>query len=158
MAVFFVDVFSQNDRKDKLIIDKDSHLTAPLNSTISPSVANMKHCIRQFDKGLSPGLSCRMMDDDINFTQPSTSQVQRGLEKLTSAQVDQKVSPRNPSDQQSEISFSLSLILTFIGLILQTAEVVQYFLVKDQKKIPIRRAGKGRHGSIRSIIQVNCAG
>lgn len=55
-------------------------------------------------------------DDDINFTQPSTSQVQRGLEKLTSAQVDQK-----------------------------TAEVVQYFLVKDQKKIPIRRADLVKH-------------
>ncbi|KAF7649930.1 hypothetical protein LDENG_00133880 [Lucifuga dentata] len=50
-------------------------------------------------------------EDDVTFTQPSTSQVQRGLEKVTAAQVDQK-----------------------------TAEVVQYFLVKDQKKIPIRRA------------------
>ncbi|XP_040009479.1 necdin-like 2 [Xiphias gladius] len=50
-------------------------------------------------------------DDDLTLTQPSTSQVQRGLEKLTPAQVDRK-----------------------------TAEVVQYFLVKDQKKIPIRRA------------------
>ncbi|XP_022622516.1 non-structural maintenance of chromosomes element 3 homolog isoform X1 [Seriola dumerili] len=55
-------------------------------------------------------------DDDPTFTQPSTSQVQRGLEKLTSAQVDQK-----------------------------TAEVVQYFLVKDQKKIPIRRADLVKH-------------
>lgn len=50
-------------------------------------------------------------DGDMAFTQPSTSQVQRGLEKLTSSQVDQK-----------------------------TAEVIQYILVKDQKKIPIRRA------------------
>ncbi|XP_059189754.1 necdin-like 2 isoform X2 [Centropristis striata] len=50
-------------------------------------------------------------DEDTTFTQPSTSQVQRGLEKLSSAQVDQK-----------------------------TAEVVQYFLVRDQKKIPVRRA------------------
>ncbi|KAM4611098.1 necdin-like 2 isoform 1-T2 [Polymixia lowei] len=55
-------------------------------------------------------------DDDMTFTQPSTSQVQRGLEKLTTAQVDQK-----------------------------TAEVVQYFLVRDQKKIPIRRAGIVKH-------------
>lgn len=55
-------------------------------------------------------------DDDITFTQPSTSQVQRGLEKLTPAQVDQK-----------------------------TAEVVQYILVKDQKKIPIRRADLVKH-------------
>lgn len=55
-------------------------------------------------------------DGDAMFTQPSTSQVQRGMEKLTPAQVDQK-----------------------------TAEVVQYFLVKDQKKIPIRRADLVKH-------------
>uniref|UniRef100_A0A3B5JZ53 Necdin-like 2 n=1 Tax=Takifugu rubripes TaxID=31033 RepID=A0A3B5JZ53_TAKRU len=51
-------------------------------------------------------------DDDSLFTQPTTSQVQRGLEKLTPAQVERKV----------------------------TAEVVQFILVKDQKKFPIRRA------------------
>lgn len=50
-------------------------------------------------------------DSDMTFTQPSTSQVQKGLEKFTNTQVDQK-----------------------------TAEVIQYILVKDQKKIPIRRA------------------
>nr|XP_046252378.1 necdin-like 2 isoform X2 [Scatophagus argus]XP_046252379.1 necdin-like 2 isoform X2 [Scatophagus argus] len=55
-------------------------------------------------------------DDEATFTQPSTSQVQRGLEKLTPAQVDQK-----------------------------TAEVVQFFLVKDQKKIPVRRADLVKH-------------
>ncbi|XP_045912147.1 necdin-like 2 [Micropterus dolomieu] len=55
-------------------------------------------------------------DEDTTYTQPSTSQVQRGLEKLTPSQVDQK-----------------------------TAEVVQYFLVKDQKKIPIRRADLVKH-------------
>ncbi|XP_049919977.1 necdin-like 2 isoform X1 [Epinephelus moara] len=55
-------------------------------------------------------------DDDTTFTQPSTTQVQRGLEKLTPAQVDQK-----------------------------TAEVVQYFLVRDQKKIPVRRADLVKH-------------
>lgn len=55
-------------------------------------------------------------DYDTTFTQPSTSQVQRGLEKLTPAQVDQK-----------------------------TAEVVQYFLVRDQKKIPVRRADLVKH-------------
>ncbi|XP_034534279.1 necdin-like 2 [Notolabrus celidotus] len=55
-------------------------------------------------------------EDDVTFTQPSSTQVQRGLEKLTSAQVDQK-----------------------------TAEVVQYFLVKDQKKMPIRRADIVKH-------------
>ncbi|KAK5864075.1 hypothetical protein PBY51_001049 [Eleginops maclovinus] len=55
-------------------------------------------------------------EDDATFTQPSTMQVQKGLEKLTPAQVDQK-----------------------------TAEVVQYFLVKDQKKIPIRRADLVKH-------------
>lgn len=55
-------------------------------------------------------------DDNLTFTQPTSSQVQRGLEKLTSAQVDAK-----------------------------TAEVVQYFLVKDQKKIPVRRADIVKH-------------
>ncbi|XP_054464376.1 necdin-like 2 [Anoplopoma fimbria] len=55
-------------------------------------------------------------DDNTTLTQPSTSQVQRGMEKLTPAQVDQK-----------------------------TAEVVQYFLVKDQKKIPVRRADLVKH-------------
>uniref|UniRef100_A0A8C6SGU6 Necdin-like 2 n=1 Tax=Neogobius melanostomus TaxID=47308 RepID=A0A8C6SGU6_9GOBI len=50
-------------------------------------------------------------DGDMPFTQPSSSQVQRGMEKFTNSQVDQKV-----------------------------AEVLQYILVKDQKKIPVRRA------------------
>ncbi|KAM8862573.1 necdin-like 2 [Spinachia spinachia] len=54
--------------------------------------------------------------DDCPFTQPSMSQVQKGMERLTPAQVDQK-----------------------------TAEVVQYFLVKDQKKIPVRRADLVKH-------------
>ncbi|XP_029282366.1 non-structural maintenance of chromosomes element 3 homolog [Cottoperca gobio] len=55
-------------------------------------------------------------EDDSTFTQPSTSQVQKGLEKFTPAQVDQK-----------------------------TAEVVQFFLVRDQKKIPVRRADLVKH-------------
>ncbi|XP_076022589.1 necdin-like 2 [Genypterus blacodes] len=55
-------------------------------------------------------------EDDVTFTQPSTSQVQKGLEKVTPAQVDEK-----------------------------TAEVVQYFLMKDQKKIPVRRADLVKH-------------
>uniref|UniRef100_A0A3P9LNA0 Necdin-like 2 n=1 Tax=Oryzias latipes TaxID=8090 RepID=A0A3P9LNA0_ORYLA len=55
-------------------------------------------------------------NEDSMFTQPSTSQVQRGLEKLTPAQVDQK-----------------------------TSEVIQYFLVKDQKKVPVRRADLVKH-------------
>ncbi|XP_068605636.1 necdin-like 2 isoform X2 [Brachionichthys hirsutus] len=55
-------------------------------------------------------------DDDLSFTMPSTSQVQRGLEKLTPIEVDRK-----------------------------TAEVVKYFLMKDQKKIPIRRADIFKH-------------
>ncbi|KAM8831131.1 necdin-like 2 [Synchiropus picturatus] len=48
--------------------------------------------------------------------EPSASQLHRTLEKLPPAQVDQKV-----------------------------AEVVQYLLVKDQKKIPVRRADIVRH-------------
>ncbi|CAF96179.1 unnamed protein product [Tetraodon nigroviridis] len=55
-------------------------------------------------------------EDDSLFTQPSTSQVQRGLERLSPAQVE-----------------------------LKTAEVVQFILVKDQKKIPIRRADLIKH-------------
>ncbi|KAM3871202.1 non-structural maintenance of chromosomes element 3 homolog [Diretmus argenteus] len=50
-------------------------------------------------------------DDDMTFSQPSTSQVQKRLEMLTPAQVAQK-----------------------------TAEVVQYFVIKEQKKVPVRRA------------------
>ncbi|XP_077428290.1 necdin-like 2 isoform X3 [Vanacampus margaritifer] len=55
-------------------------------------------------------------DEDATFTQPITSQVQRSLEKLSPAQVDQK-----------------------------TADVVQYILVKDQKKLPVRRADLVKH-------------
>ncbi|KAG7278452.1 hypothetical protein CRUP_038747 [Coryphaenoides rupestris] len=50
-------------------------------------------------------------DDDSRFTQPTSSQVQKGLEKLSSTQIDEKAN-----------------------------ELVQYFLVKDQKKLPVRRA------------------
>lgn len=36
-------------------------------------------------------------------------------------------------------------LIFFLSLVcLQTAEVVQYFLVKDQKKMPVRRAGTDR--------------
>ncbi|KAG9335118.1 hypothetical protein JZ751_005681 [Albula glossodonta] len=54
--------------------------------------------------------------EDFSFTQPSSSQVQRGLERLTPAQVDRKM-----------------------------AEVVQFILIKDQKKVPIKRADIVRH-------------
>ncbi|XP_061076570.1 non-structural maintenance of chromosomes element 3 homolog [Conger conger] len=54
--------------------------------------------------------------EDYSFTQPTSSQVQRGLERLTSAQLDQKM-----------------------------AEVVQFILIKDQKKIPIKRADIVKH-------------
>uniref|UniRef100_A0A1A7WXB5 Necdin-like 2 n=2 Tax=Iconisemion striatum TaxID=60296 RepID=A0A1A7WXB5_9TELE len=64
----------------------------------------------------SSSLLSQEEDEDGSFTQPSMSQVQRGLERLTPAQVDQK-----------------------------TAEVVQYILMKDQKKIPVRRADLVRH-------------
>ncbi|XP_055788748.1 necdin-like 2 [Salvelinus fontinalis] len=55
-------------------------------------------------------------EDDPSFTQPSTSQVQKGLDRLTPAQVD-----------------------------LKTAEVVQFIFIKDQKKFPIRRADIVKH-------------
>uniref|UniRef100_A0A1A8DFY3 Necdin-like 2 n=1 Tax=Nothobranchius kadleci TaxID=1051664 RepID=A0A1A8DFY3_NOTKA len=64
----------------------------------------------------SSSLRSQEEDEDGSFTQPSMSQVQRGLEKLTPTQVDQK-----------------------------TAEVVQYILMKDQKKIPVRRADLVKH-------------
>ncbi|KAJ8259408.1 hypothetical protein GJAV_G00168940 [Gymnothorax javanicus] len=54
--------------------------------------------------------------EDDSFSQVTPSQVQRGLERLTPAQVDQK-----------------------------TAEVVQFILIKDQKKIPIKRADIVKH-------------
>lgn len=44
-----------------------------------------------FTQRQSGNLVAQDEDDDTTFTQPSTSQVQRGLEKLTPAQVDQKV-------------------------------------------------------------------
>lgn len=55
-------------------------------------------------------------DEDESFTLPSTSQVQRAMENFTAAQIDQKA-----------------------------AELVQFFLVKDQKKIPVRRADIVKH-------------
>lgn len=42
-------------------------------------------------------------DDDTTFTQPSTSQVQRGLEKVTPAQVDQKVTRHTDTYTHAEI-------------------------------------------------------
>ncbi|XP_028439416.1 necdin-like 2 isoform X2 [Perca flavescens] len=68
------------------------------------------------NKRQSVPLASQEEDDDSTFTQPSSSQVQRGLERFTPAQVDQK-----------------------------TAEVVQFFLVRDQKKIPVRRADLVKH-------------
>lgn len=55
-------------------------------------------------------------DEDANFSQITSSQVQRARENFTSDQIDRKV-----------------------------AEVVQFILIKDQKKIPIRRADIGKH-------------
>ncbi|XP_078100799.1 necdin-like 2 isoform X3 [Sander vitreus] len=68
------------------------------------------------NKRQSMPLASQEEDDDLTFPQPSSSQVQRGLERFTPAQVDQK-----------------------------TAEVVQFFLVRDQKKIPVRRADLVKH-------------
>ncbi|KAL7865065.1 hypothetical protein AOLI_G00164850 [Acnodon oligacanthus] len=55
-------------------------------------------------------------DGDMSLTQPTSSQVQKARENFTSVQVDRKV-----------------------------AEVVQFILIKDQKKIPIRRADIAKH-------------
>uniref|UniRef100_A0A8C1M2A3 Necdin-like 2 n=3 Tax=Cyprinus carpio TaxID=7962 RepID=A0A8C1M2A3_CYPCA len=55
-------------------------------------------------------------DEDAHFSQITSSQVQRAREHFTPVQIDRKV-----------------------------AEVVQFILIKDQKKIPIRRADIGKH-------------
>ncbi|XP_030624714.1 necdin-like 2 [Chanos chanos] len=55
-------------------------------------------------------------DEDMSFTQPTSSQVQRARENFTTVQIDRK-----------------------------TAEVVQFILIKDQKKVPIRRADIVKH-------------
>ncbi|XP_051947690.1 necdin-like 2 isoform X1 [Xyrauchen texanus] len=55
-------------------------------------------------------------EEDPSFTQVTSSQVQRARENFTSLQIDRKV-----------------------------AEVVQFILIKDQKKIPIRRADVAKH-------------
>ncbi|XP_056305281.1 necdin-like 2 [Danio aesculapii] len=55
-------------------------------------------------------------DEDATFSQITSSQAQRARENFTSDQIDHKV-----------------------------AEVVQFILIKDQKKIPIRRADIGKH-------------
>uniref|UniRef100_A0A3B3RVL0 Necdin-like 2 n=1 Tax=Paramormyrops kingsleyae TaxID=1676925 RepID=A0A3B3RVL0_9TELE len=60
-------------------------------------------------------------EEDLSFTLPSSSQVQRGMDRLTSAEVDRKV-----------------------------AEVVQFILIKDQKKVPIKRAD-----IIKNVIKEN---
>ncbi|XP_062871502.1 necdin-like 2 [Trichomycterus rosablanca] len=55
-------------------------------------------------------------DDDGTFTQPSSSQVLRAKENFSNVQIERKV-----------------------------AEVVQFILIKDQKKIPIRRTDIAKH-------------
>uniref|UniRef100_A0A8B9K5H8 MAGE domain-containing protein n=1 Tax=Astyanax mexicanus TaxID=7994 RepID=A0A8B9K5H8_ASTMX len=55
-------------------------------------------------------------DGDASYTQPTSSQVQKARENYTPVQVDRKV-----------------------------AEVVQFILIKDQKKIPIRRTDIVKH-------------
>ncbi|KAI1899901.1 hypothetical protein AGOR_G00066540 [Albula goreensis] len=70
--------------------------------------------------------------EDLSFTQPSSSQVQRGLERLTPAQVDRKGHKVKPV-----VSGSL--------LIFRWQKLVQFILIKDQKKVPIKRADIVRH-------------
>ncbi|XP_050952276.1 necdin-like 2 [Labeo rohita] len=55
-------------------------------------------------------------EEDANFSQITSSQVQRARENFSNDQIDRKV-----------------------------AEVVQFILIKDQKKIPVRRADIGKH-------------
>lgn len=46
------------------------------------------------------------------------------------------------SCQQTQLCVCVCVFLLGCVCVLQTAEVVQFILVKDQKKIPIRRAGR----------------
>ncbi|XP_075774597.1 non-structural maintenance of chromosomes element 3 homolog isoform X2 [Pelodiscus sinensis] len=69
-----------------------------------------KRCSKWPDPSQEEGLAQEEEEEDFALTQRS-SQVQRNLQRLSGAQVDQKVS-----------------------------ELVQFLLVKDQKKIPIKRA------------------
>ncbi|XP_012682896.1 necdin-like 2 [Clupea harengus] len=55
-------------------------------------------------------------EDDVTFTQLTSTQVQRARESFTPVQIDRKV-----------------------------AEVVQFVLIKDQRKVPIRRADIAKH-------------
>jgi len=55
-------------------------------------------------------------EEDVSLTQQSLSQVQRARENFTPIQIDRKV-----------------------------AEVVQFILIKDQRKVPIRRADIAKH-------------
>lgn len=75
-------------------------------------------------------------DDEPPFTQPSTSQVQRGLEKVTTAQVDQKVVCC------TQVRSGFFFLPHRRLCVPQVAELVQFILVKDHKKIPIRRLGE----------------
>lgn len=95
-------------------------------------------------------------DDDTTFTQPSTSQVQRGLEKVTPAQVDQKVTTTHTHTQAEIHSVIFNVLMKTSCLYdLQTAEVVQYFLVKDQKKMPVRRAGTAAF-TVNTLCENSC--
>lgn len=55
-------------------------------------------------------------EEDVSFSQPTLTQVQRARENFTPVQIDRKV-----------------------------AEVVQFILIKDQRKVPIRRADIAKH-------------
>lgn len=78
-------------------------------------------------------------DEDFGLSQtPTHSQVQRNLPRHSRDQVNQKVGGGAP----------LPLALPWgdgrllAPVLPQVSELVQYLLVKDQKKIPIKRAGE----------------
>ncbi|KAJ8387454.1 hypothetical protein AAFF_G00156920 [Aldrovandia affinis] len=91
------------------------------NGERTPNVA-MSQKRRKSGMQISQGRNSRISQDqddeseDRSFTQTSSSQVQRRMERLTVAQVDRKM-----------------------------AEVVQFILIKDQKKVPIKRAEIVKH-------------
>lgn len=84
------------------------------------------------------------MEEDYALTQTqTTSQVQQNLERFSGTQVDQKVGgPLWLMGACSSPRAAPSFFVTQLVFPLQVSELVQFLLIKDQKKIPIRRAGK----------------
>lgn len=75
------------------------------------------------------------------------------MEKLTPAQVELKVANTGDLLVKTPVGVCFHAVAC-VCLLLQTAEVVQFILVKDQKKIPIRRAGSAAAGCAGPLVLV----